>query len=613
MSFIFLVVISLTFISAVPYLEGNKAVSPNVLYVGDSATITLTVNGAGNMDNVRVPMDVILVVDNSCSMGGCSGKLADAILSANAFINGLNSSLDRVGFVSFNSAPTVRNSLTNNFNFVKSNVNSLSVYGNTNIGAAIKRASEQFSTSTNTKVIVLISDGRANLPTNTNVGEYTLQEARNAAAKNITIYSLGVGEGFNQINSNLLSEIADAGNGLYWHYPTVSDPHTMNDIAGWMVDDVNDKEISNVAGKNVIITDVLAQGVELIGSSLPASCILSVGNKVICSAGSFNIGDVKSFNFDVRVFNSSLTHLNQIAYVNYTNYLGNNANFILNNPNVTILTNSTNLCVGNVPPVVTIVSPVGLYNNSWVTVRINAIDSNLANRWYNLNGTNVSYSGEFNVNLSNNTYQLYAYANDSCGSLSSAHVEFRVNTSSNSTNRTIGPNVTIVSPLFQTYSNSLILINITAVDDIAVDHIWCTLDSQSFNDCANSFILNLSNGYHTLFAYANDSNGNEGWSGVTFLVNYSKGNQTNATHVHNASCANTHAPVNDFDNNETADSISMDDPFVISLNYKNSTVDNGFDLESYLSGETNQLIFNMILLISIVVLLLLIVLIGKKR
>ncbi len=386
-----------------------------------------------------------------------------------------------------------------------------------------------------------------------------------------------------------------------------------------MVDNIDNTILSNVAGSNIVVTDVLAQGV--FPSTMPSGCNYNLNTRTVtCNAGSLNIAENKSFSFNVLVYNSSLTHLNEIAYVNYTNYQNINSSFLLNNPNVTVL-GGVNSCIGNIAPILTIISPVsGLYNNSLMNVRINAVDSNLANVWYSLNGVNTTYTGEFNINLSNNIYQLTAYANDSCGSLGSTSVVFRVNTSSNSTNSTIGPNVTIISPLAQTYNTSLILFNVTAIDDIAVSHIWCTLDGVSFNNCTNSFILNLSNGYHTFLAYANDSDGNQDWDGVTFLVNYSNnGNQTNPTnstnytHVHNASCANTHAPVNDFDYNETADSISMDDNFVVALNYVNSSEETGFSMESYLSGEENSLIFNMILLIAIIILLLIIVLVGKKN
>ncbi len=231
LSLVVLVVISLTFISAVPYLEGNKDVSPNILYVGDSATITLTVNGAGSLGSVNVPLEVVLVIDNSCSM--CGDKLSQAKLAGKAVIDSLNSLYDRVGLIYFNTNPFVKNNLTKNYVSVKNNINTISASGSTNIGEAIKKASEQFNNTNNSRVIVLISDGQANLPANARA--YALQQASLAAAKNISIYTIGIGEEFNNAGFNLLKNISLIGGGMYWHYPTVSDPNTMNDIAGWLI------------------------------------------------------------------------------------------------------------------------------------------------------------------------------------------------------------------------------------------------------------------------------------------------------------------------------------------------------------------------------------------
>lgn len=619
------ILIFLNSVSAEAYLEGNKSISTSLLYVGDNATITLTVNGAGNIDNTRVPMDVVLVIDNSCSM--CGNKLSQAKLAGKAIVNILDSLYDRVGLVYFNTNPFVKNSLTKDYVSVTNNINGISASGNTNIGEAIKKASEQFNNTRNSKVIVLISDGKANLPADAKA--YALQQANLAAAKNISIYTIGIGEEFNSAGFNLLKNISAISNGIYWHYPASSDPHTLNDIANWLVDDVQGKEITAISGEKIIITDVLALGV--VPTSLPSGCNYDLNTrKIICNAGSLNINESISFSFNVIVYNSSLVHLNEIAYVNYTNYLGNNASFILNNPTVTVLTNSTtctncnntnttnNSCVGNIASILTIVSPVArVYNSSLITINISAVDSNLSHIWYTLDGTNSSYPGPTLTHLQNGSYRIYAYANDSCGSLTSAYTDFIISDFSNGFNNsldTFGPNVTIVSPLNQVYTTNLIRLNITAVDDVAVDDVWYTLNGVRYNYNA-SYLMNLSNGNYTIIAYANDSSGNAGFDSVSFRVNVSNNeNPGNGTHIHNSTCGhNTHALVNDFDQNETADSVSMDDDFVIALNYQNNTVDEGFNMESYLSGKTNQLIFNMILLIAIIVLLLLIVLVGRKK
>jgi uncharacterized protein YegL len=604
-----IVLVSLSSISATPFLEGNKSVSPNILYVGESATITLFVNGAGTVSTAAGALDLILIVDNSCSMQGT--KLSNAKSAANAIIDELNSLFDRVGLVSFNTYPTVRSALTNDYNSVRNKLNSLSPCGKTNIGEAIKLASGQFSSTSKVKAIVLVSDGKTNLPADAKA--YALQQANEAAAKNITFYTVGVGEGFTNIDSTILRSIATAGNGLYWHYPF---DDSIDNVFYAIT-----QQTTNLAGKNIIIRDVLALGV--VPVLLPSECNYTVNTRMVsCNAGSLVINESRSFSFNVTVYNSSLVHLNEIAFVNYTNYQDVNTSFILNNPLVSILTNNTtcpdcnttnNTCVGNVAPVVTIISPTNrLYNNSLIGVNISASDSNLANIWYNINGSNLSYSGSSIANLSNGSYRLYAYANDSCGSLSSAYVDFVINTSASVIVDNFGPNVTIISPVNQIYTTHSVRLNITAIDDVAVDKVWYTLNGVLYN-YNTSYLMNLSNGNYTILAYANDSSGNVGLDSVSFIVNVSENPDCDVDPNCEACRSHTRAPVNDFDNSEEVGSVSMDDDYVVALNYQNNSVNEGFSMDSYISGKTNQLIFNMILLIAIVVLLLLVVLVGRKN
>jgi len=448
------IVIFLSFISAVPYLDGNKSVSPTTLYVGESAIITLSVNGMGSSYTSTKPVDVMLVIDNSCSMQGT--KILDAKAAGNLVIDELIAS-DRAGMVSFNTNPILRSQFTSDFNSVRTKINALTVCGNTNIGEAINLAMNQFSGS-NARALVLISDGRTNLPANAQA--YALAKAREAGYKNITIFTIGIGS---DVNSNLLGGIATAGNGLYFHYPTG------NALDG-LFNSIS-QQINNLAGTNTVITDILAQGV--VPAILPSECSYNLNSRTVtCNAGSLNIGESRTFSFNVVVYNSSLTNLNEIAYVNYTNYQNNNVSFILNNPNVTI-SHSNITCV-------------------------------------NCNNTN------------NNT------------------------TITNTTNGTIYTGNTTVN-----------------------------------------------------FTTTNSTNG-------TVI------NSTN-THVHTSSCGHTHAPVNDFADSDVNNSISMDDDYIISLNYvNNSSNTTGFSLDSFANGENNNLIFNMILLIAILVLLLLIILIARR-
>ena len=79
------------------------------------------------------------------------------------------------------------------------------------------------------------------------------------------------------------------------------------------------------------------------------------------------------------------------------------------------------------------------------------------------------------------------------------------------------PNLTIVSPLAQNYTNASILVNISAVDNTAVSMIWFYNGSANITyTTSNTYIF--SQGTTTLIAYANDTLGNLNSSSVSFFV-----------------------------------------------------------------------------------------------
>lgn len=617
LSFIALIVISMSFISAAAYLEGNKAVSPNVLYVGDNTTITLSVSGAGDSYIAPKSTDVILVVDTSCSM--YDGDINEAKAAAKLFVAKLNPSLDRVGLVSFNTNSKLEVGLTNNYASVVSAIDALSCAGYTNIGGAILKATTQFSSSSNSKVIVLVSDGNANRPifgrviSPTRAKSFAIEQATNAGVNNILVHTIGIGS---DVDSNTLRSIATAGKGLYFHYPF---GNAIDGIFNGVV-----QQASNVAGTNIIVTDVLEEGV--VPFSWPSACVYNAATRTVtCNAGSLNIGETRTFSLGVTVYNSALTHLNVIAHVNYSNYQNTNVNFILNNPNVTILSPCVpNACIGNVAPQIQIISPLNnhIYNNSFV-ISINATDSNLNKVWYNLNGgENISYVTPVTVIMPSCQYRLYAFANDSCGNLSSTYVDFFV-CNQNYTDD-VPPIVIIQSPLEgHVYNTSRVLLNISAKDNVAIDSVWYGVNGSNIS--YSDFIwMNLSNGNYTIKAYANDSSGNVGSDVVNFRVNVINNSNDNPDSDDNPDCdkdpdcdacrGHTRAPVDDFNTESVDDSISITDDYVIALNYENNTaVDEGFNLNGYIDEKYNQLIFNMILLISILILILLIFMVKNRN
>ena len=102
-----------------PHLEITKSVTPDPVSIGEAATVTLTITGAGEPATTRVPLDVILIIDRSISMNS-NNKLNDAKAAAVAFVDTLDPSQDRVGVVAYGSTSTLVQGLTDDFTLVKS-------------------------------------------------------------------------------------------------------------------------------------------------------------------------------------------------------------------------------------------------------------------------------------------------------------------------------------------------------------------------------------------------------------------------------------------------------------------------------------------------------------
>lgn len=140
--------------------------------------------GDGGFDDLcaAISNDVMLVLDRSGSMTG--QDLVDAKAGATLFVDQLTAT-DRVGLVSFSSGATLDEPLTGAFADVKTEINSLSAGGQTNIGAAIDLAQAQFPDRPDAgDIMILLSDG---LPQNQQGARNAADAAKAAGTRLITI------------------------------------------------------------------------------------------------------------------------------------------------------------------------------------------------------------------------------------------------------------------------------------------------------------------------------------------------------------------------------------------------------------------------------------------
>ncbi|MFC1685886.1 hypothetical protein ACFLZZ_02575 [Nanoarchaeota archaeon] len=169
---------------------------------------------------------------------------------------------------------------------------------------------------------------------------------------------------------------------------------------------------------------------------------------------------------------------------------------------------SGSFTVDNTLPLVTIYSPLNQsYANATVLVNLSASDAltGVDTIWFN-NGTgNETYTNSVYRTFSEGSNTFYAYANDSAGNENSSLVTFAVDTTA--------PSIAIVSPANSSYNNATILVNLTSNGEA----IWFNNGTANETYTTPAY-RTFSEGSTTLYAYANDSVGNENTTSVTFFV-----------------------------------------------------------------------------------------------
>jgi len=139
------------------------------------------------------------------------------------------------------------------------------------------------------------------------------------------------------------------------------------------------------------------------------------------------------------------------------------------------------------------------------------VDGNVvANGDYYLN-----YTTKFNQSQTGmHNFTLYFHGNENYTSAYETHFV-------NVLPDTQSPNVTIYSPVNQTYNTNIIELNYSVEDNIAIDSCWYSLNNQNFSlpNCQNTTLI-LDNGFYHLIVYANDTSNNIGYDEVYFTVAY---------------------------------------------------------------------------------------------
>jgi Ca-activated chloride channel family protein len=221
-TFVVVAGIGVAIANGTPAVETEKSADPTTIWVKDSGltpettTITLSVTGFGGTTTETLPIDVVYGIDSSGSMqsNDPSGLRKTA---AKDFTDKLDNSRDQAGVVSWDDNIDFTWGLTNDFAVLKSKINNVDSSGGTNLNTGLYRCIQMLDANTRTedsvKVIIFLTDG---------YGSYTDANhngpAANAASKNYTIYSIGLGSA----NPAPLQDMANATGGAYYNAPNAS-------------------------------------------------------------------------------------------------------------------------------------------------------------------------------------------------------------------------------------------------------------------------------------------------------------------------------------------------------------------------------------------------------
>ncbi len=136
----------------------GKTASPTEAAIGEPVAVALTVG----LDCPRraAPMDIVLVVDHSASMGALD-RLANAQRAAGAFADAVDPAATRLGLVAFADDVTARVPLTADFARVRAAVGGLRAAGRTGIAQALNAAGDLLAERRPEALgaVVLLTDG----------------------------------------------------------------------------------------------------------------------------------------------------------------------------------------------------------------------------------------------------------------------------------------------------------------------------------------------------------------------------------------------------------------------------------------------------------------------
>ncbi len=305
-----------------PYLDVTKTADPSEIWLQgqgtpDTTTVTLTINGQGDVQASHAPVDVVLIIDRSGSMG--TTGLANAKTAAKSFVDNMGAT-DYCAVVSYSNTAVQEIVLTlcdtSGKTAIKAAIDGIALENMTAMGDGMHMANGMLiadAASGRPLISVLLTDGYHNW------GSWTpTSAATEAVNNNITYYTIGLGYG---VNTSQLQSIATQTGGAYYFAPSSTDLANIYDAIS--------NNIVNTAGVNVVVTEILQSHIKYVGNATipPDEVIANADGTTTLQwvIGSIAIGDTWEVSFDVAsVMGGTAVPIDAIpgSKVTYTNWQG---------------------------------------------------------------------------------------------------------------------------------------------------------------------------------------------------------------------------------------------------------------------------------------------------
>lgn len=305
-------------------ITNDKTASSHAVVAGSAVTITLSLAAVGDCSALGSPVDAVLVLDRSGSMGGQS--LTDAKNAAISFLNQMNLTVDHVAVASFASSGTAQlnSQMTRTLATATSAINGLSAGGSTDIASGLVSAEEEFASvrrqATNAPVIILLSDGYHNETPASSLQDVATR-IKNTGVRIITI---GLGT---QVNEDQLRNIASSDTDYYYAPDSSKLAAIYQTIAPTL----------RVAGRDMTLVDTLDSNMTLVPNSFQGPITPTVsGNKITWEIAAVPTTPVE-LSYQVTVpFSPGTWNTNESAIATFIDAAGNPATLVFPVPQVVV-------------------------------------------------------------------------------------------------------------------------------------------------------------------------------------------------------------------------------------------------------------------------------------